>query len=120
MRGSNARVYIGGMLFCTARYVEIVTEQALHEVYECFSSEPTAIVKGKKKYKTTLESIVVKDMDKALDFIALDDFTVKLVVDGKIIILDGCVWSSDNIKIEADSVIKRLSFSALNRWESEE
>lgn len=118
MRGSNARVYIGGMLFCTAKYFEIVTEQTLHEVYECFSSEPTAIVKGKKKYKATIESIAVKDMDNTLNFIALDDFTVKIVVDEKTIILDGCVWSSDNIKFEADSVIERLSFSALNRWEN--
>lgn len=119
VRGSNARIYIGESLFCTAKSVEIITEQALHEVYECFSTEPNAIIKGRKKYKAVLEKIVVESMDKALSFLELDNFTVKIAIDGKATILDGCVWSNDNLKLESENIIEKLAFSALERSEGD-
>lgn len=119
VRGSNARIYIGESLFCTAKYAEIVTEQALHEVYECFSAEPKVIVKGRKRYSAVIEKLAVENMDKALSFLELDKFTVKIVINGKTTILGGCVWSNNSIKIEAESVIEKLMFSALTRLESD-
>ncbi len=119
VKGSNARIYIGEYLFCTARYAEIVTEQTLHEVYECFSAELTAIVKGRKRHRATLERLTLENAETLPRFLELDNFTVKIVIDGKATILGGCAWSNNDIKIEADKIIERLTFSALERTEGE-
>ncbi len=119
VKGSNARIYIDGKLFCTARYAEIVTEQTLHEVYECFSAELTAIAKGRRRHRAALERLTLENADALPRFLALDNFTVKIVIDGKSTVLGGCAWSDNNIKIEADKIIERLTFSALERTEGE-
>lgn len=48
-KGSNAVINFGGKLLCTAKSCEIINERKLHEVYECFITEPTAIIKGREQ-----------------------------------------------------------------------
>lgn len=120
VRGNNVQLYIGEELLCTARHVEIATEQVLHEVYECFSDEPAAVIKGRKKYTAILERLTLEGIDRDMDFLRLDNFTVKIIIDGKATVLTGCSWSNDAVQVDAEGIIERLRLSAVSRLEENE
>lgn len=116
VKGSNAVIYFGGLVLCTAKSCEIITERALHEVYECFATEPTAIIKGREKYRVILESVVFEDFD--LNLLNSDNVSIEIFIGNKMTALYGCNFNIHNKKLDRNSVIERVEIFARKRTES--
>lgn len=115
VKGSNAVIYFGGEVICTAKSCEIISERALHEVYECFATEPTAIVKGKERYRLILESVVFEDFD--INLLNSDNISIEVFVGNKLTALDGCYFNIHNKKLDKNSIVERLEIFAKKRTE---
>lgn len=115
VKGSNAVIYVGGKILCTAKSCEIVTEREIHEVYECFSTKPSAIIKGKERYRVILESVVFEDFD--IDLLYSDNISVGVFMGEKSTFLDGCYFNIHNKKFDKNSVVEKVEFIAKNRTE---
>lgn len=115
VKGSDAVIYVGGQILCTAKSCEIITERELHEVYECFSIEPSAIVKGKEQYRVILESVVFQNFN--VNFLAWDNISVEVFMGEKSTVLDNCYFNIQNKKFDKDSVVEKVEFLAKRRTE---
>lgn len=115
VKGSNAVIYFRGEVLCTAKSCEIISERALHEVYECFATEPTAIIKGKERYRVILESIVFENFD--INLLNSDNISIEVFVGNKLTALDGCYFNIHNKKINKNSIVERLEILARKRTE---
>lgn len=115
VKGSNAVIYIGGKILCTAKSCEIITERELHEVYECFSTELSAIVKGKERYRVILESVVFADFN--VNLLNSDNVSIEIFMGEKSTVLDGCYFNIHNKKFDKNSVLEKVEFFARKRTE---
>lgn len=115
-KGSNAVINFGGKLLCTAKSCEIITERKLHEVYECFMTEPTAIIKGREQYRLILESVVFKAFD--VNLFNSDGVSIEIFIGNKALAFDGCYFNIHSEKLDKNNVIEKVEILAKKRTES--
>lgn len=115
VKGSNAIINFGGKLLCTAKGFEIITERNLHEVYECFATEPSAVVSSRERYRIILESVVFEDFD--VNLLDSDNISIEVFVGNKMTAFDGCCFNIHSRKFNKDSIIEKVEISAVKRTE---
>lgn len=115
VKGSNAVIRVDGKILCTAKSCEIITEREIHEVYECFSTEPSAIVRGKERYRVILESVVFEDFN--VNLLNSNDVSVEVSMGENSTVLDGCCFKIHNKKLDKNSVVEKVEFIAKSRTE---
>lgn len=116
-RGSGAEIKLGDKLLCTAKGCKILTERELHEVYECFSVRPAALVGGREKYRLILESVVFEDFDSC--FLNADNISAEVSIGGKTSLFESCRFSIVSREINPGEVVEGLELTALKRTESD-
>lgn len=115
LKGSNAVIRFGGNLLCTAKSCKLISERALHEVYECFAVEPTVVVSGRERYRLVLESVVFEDLD--VNLLNSDNISIEVFVGNKMTVLEGCYFNIHNKTLDRNSVVERLEILAEKRTE---
>ncbi len=115
VKGSNAMINFGGKLLCTAKNFEIITERKLHEVYECFAAEPSAVVRGREQYRIILESVVFEEFD--VNLLDSDNISIEVFVGNKMTAFDGCCFNIHSKRFDKDSIVEKVEIYAVKRTE---
>lgn len=114
-KGSNAIIKLGDSLLCTAKSCEFITERKLHEVYECFLTEPTAIIRGREQYRIILESVVFQEFN--VNLLNSDGLSIEIFIGNRMTAFDGCYFNIHSEKLDKNSVIERVEILAKRRTE---
>ncbi len=117
--GNDVAIYIDGKKLIQAAEVQLKCTTELYPVRACFQSDDQAILKKKRTYKLNLMGVRFLRPFECCNFYDLDNFEVKLKIDGVSYTLKHCVWSDYRFGTEQKKFREFVSIVALNMTEED-
>ena len=111
--GRDAAVYIDGRRLMQAEKAVLRVKGSIHRVRSCFCFEDAAHVTKSRVYRLELTEVRFLQPFENCNFYDLDNFTVTLVLDGKRVVLTGCVWDDFEWLADSSRFRERVSITAL-------
>ena len=110
----NVRIKIDGAALFQAESLEIRRLCELHPVRSVFVGDDIAHIRKNSRYKANLCGLRFRQPYENISFADLDNFTLTAELDGKRIILSGCMWDDFLAAADREKFRERISVTALS------
>ena len=120
LSGRDAVVYIDGRRSFQTEKAVLRVKNRIHRVRSCFCGDDAAFVTTGREYCLELTNVRFLQPFENCNFYDLDNFTVTLVLDGKSIVLTGCVWDDFEWNTDSGRFREKVSITALRMRTEEE
>lgn len=111
--GRDVCIFIDGNQLLQAESIEIRKKSELHRIRSCFMNEDAAHLRKNIGYKAVITGISFKRPFESCSFADLDNFTLRVNIDGKSYILTGCMWDDFYIAADKERFREHISVMAL-------
>lgn len=111
--GRDVDIIIDGKRLLQAERAELRRTAELHRVRSCFCSEDRAHIECGRGYKLNLTGVRFRRPFENCNFYDLDNFTVRVELDGEAVVLEGCVWDDHLWTADKNQMREHISIVAL-------